>query len=259
MAAPHPGDFLQVMNRRSELLRALGSDGTSKRALEEDLDVSRSTIDRGVRELEAKDLVERTGDGYRRTLTGSLALQNYDRFTRRTEGLCAGSALLTELPTDVEFDPAFLAGARVVETEPASPHRPLEELYSVVEEAVAVRGFAPAIHPQQVETYERQIVDGGMGVDIVLTEDAYDRLVADYPEALGRVVDQEHVSFHRTDVTFHYSLTVADLGDRTVAAVMIYGGNGMQGCLMNDSAPAVDWATDRYERAVDRADPVRTV
>jgi predicted transcriptional regulator len=255
MAAPHPGDFLDVMRRRGELLRAIGPEGAAKRALESRLDVSRSTIDRGIRELEAKDLVERTDDGYRQTLTGRIALADYEAFTSRIEGLCEGSELLTKLPADADLSPAMLAGADVVESTRTAPGRPARTLYDVIERADSVRGFSPSVHPQQVETFDRR-VEAGMDLELVLTDAVIERILAVYadPEEVRRDLSQNRVTVFRTDAEFPYSLTLSDVDGRTVAGVMVYVEGGPQGCLVNDSEAAVEWAERRYERARDRAE-----
>jgi predicted transcriptional regulator len=246
MGVPHPGAFLEVMNRRSELLRVLGDGAMTKPKLESELDVSRSTVDRAIRELEDKQLVERTDAGYRRTLSGRLALRDYEGFTRRISGLCEGSDLLAGLPPSVEVDTVFLEDADVVEADKASPHRPIEELYGYVEAASEVRGFAPAIHPQQVETYRRQVLESGMGVEVIVSDDAVERLLSEYEGAFEAALATDRASFYRSTSEFPYSLTIATLEDRPVAGLMIYGRSGIRGCIINDAEPAVEWAERRF-------------
>lgn len=256
MGAAQSGDLLDVVTRRSELLRTVGSEPTRKRDLESALGVSRSTIDRGIRELADRRLVERTDGGYRRTLAGDVALRNYDRFRRRTEGLHRGTALLGALPPDADLDPAFTAGVAVVESDRTSPHRPIETLYDYVKAATRVRGISTAIHPQQIETYRRAVNERGMRADIVLTDDALDRLVSEYADALEGGLDHDRVAFHRTDAEVPYSLTVADLDDGPVAAVLVFGSGGTEGVLINDAPAAVEWAERRFETARERAEPL---
>ncbi|MEF8757726.1 MAG: hypothetical protein V5A33_05780 [Halobacteriales archaeon] len=254
MRAAPSGELLDVVNRRSELLHAVGSGPTRKRDLESALAVSRSTIDRGIRELADRHLVERIEGGYRRTLAGDVALRNYDLFRRRTDGLERGAALLGELPPDAGLDPAFTAGMEVVESERTSPHRPIEKLYDYVEEATRVRGISTAIHPQQIETYRRGINERGMRAEIVLTDDALDRLLSEYADALEGGLDHNRVAFHRTDAEVPYSLTVADLDGDQIAAILVFGAGGTEGVLINDSPAAVEWAERRFETACERAE-----
>ena len=256
MAGPHPGGFLSVMDRRSDLLRLLGARALTKPELEDELDVSRSTIDRGLRDLEAKALVERTPDGYRQSLCGRLALSEYDRFTGRIEGLCESSELLEGLDRETDISPTMLEGAEVVSADRTEPHRPLEVLYGLVDRAESVQGFAPAVHPQQVETYRRRVTDHGMTADLVVTADVVERLVASYADDFEAVVDTAAVRFRQTDKQLPYSLTVAETDTSAVAAVMVYASEGIRGCIHNDAPEAVTWARKRFDDVAATATPI---
>lgn len=252
MAGGDPSEFLAMMGRRVDLLRAFDGRAAGKSELEDRLDVSRSTIDRGIRELEDRELVERADGGYRPTLTGKLALQEYERFQERVGGLDESGSLLSALDGDVEVDPSLLAGATVVERDRTSPHRPVEELYGIVEEATEVRAFAPAIYPQQIETYRTNVADG-MRADLVLTAEVVERMVAEYAEAFETTVATDVVRLWQATDDLPYSLLVAETPDGPVAAVMVYADRGILGCIHNDDPDAVAWAERRFERERRRA------
>lgn len=256
MAGPHPGDFLSVMARRSDLLRQVGETALTKTELEDELDVSRSTIDRGIRDLETKELIERTPEGYRQTLCGRLALDEYDRFTGRIQGLCESTDILAGLARETDVSLAMLEDATVVKADRTSPHRPLQELYGLVKSASVVTGFAPAVHPQQVETYRRQITEHGMEADIVMTEEVVERLVVNYTDAFRAVVAADSVRMRQTNSERPYSLTITETDDGTVAALMFYVEGGARGCIHNDAPAAVEWARTQFERLAADAEPV---
>lgn len=256
MTGVDPAGFLSTMEHRENLLRVLGDEPLEKPALEEHLDVSRSTVDRGIRELEECDLITRTDDGYRRTLPGRIALEEYDRFRRRIEGLCDGTPLVRPLDQSVALDGALLGGARVVESTRCAPDRPTEALYEVVDRAHAVRGFGPAIHPRQVDTYRRRVFEEGMEAELVLTERALDRLVADYDETFEAALESDRVGFWRTDRDMPYSVTLAETDDGVHVGVLVYGGGTIQGCILNDEQPAVEWGRRRFEQIRQAAEPV---
>lgn len=252
MAGWDPSEFLAVMDRRGPLLRELADGARDKPALETALDVSRSTIDRGIRELEECALVERADGGYRRTLAGRLAIEEYDRVMGRVAGLSRGAELLSNLDASTELDASMLAGGRVVEADRASPHRPVEVLYDVVESARAVRGFSPAVHPEQVRTYRDRISEGGMVADLVLTDEVLERMASEYAEDFQGAFDEDRMRIWQADDDLPYSLTIAETPEQTCAAVMVYGDRGILGCVLNDDPAAVAWAERRFRRERDR-------
>lgn len=249
-------EFVSVLDRREDLLRELLDGPADKPGLEATLAVSRSTIDRGVRELEDCGLIERCEGGFRLTLVGRLALGAYDQFVERVAALTEARAMLATVAPDAEFDLAMLDGGRVVEADRASPHRPLEALYGLVGSATAVRGFAPAIHPRQVDTYDERIAEHGMETELVLTDDVLERMATEYSEHFEGLFETDLVRVWRTGRELPFSLTVAETPDGSSAAVMVYGDRGVIGCILNDAARAVEWAEARFERERELAERV---
>lgn len=241
-------DLMAVVDRRGDVLRALDDGPHEKHRLEGRLDVSRSTIDRGIRELEALDLIERSDDGYGRTLPGDLALAEYEQFSERMAGLVEGAGLLAAVDPAAEVDPAMLAGSRIVQADMTAPERPSEVLYGIVERSTAVRGFAPSVHPQQVETYSEQLLDGSLSADLVLTEGVLDRLLADYTEEFGAAGELDRLRLWETPRSLPYSLTIGETEDGPRAVLMVYADRGIEGCIVSDTEEAVAWAERRFER-----------
>ncbi len=246
---------MAVVARRGRVLRAAGPDGVRKRDLVDDLDVSRSTIDRGIRELEGIGLIERTDGKYRRTLCGRLALAEYDAFESRIDGLIEGSSVLSKLPPDADFDAAVLDGAEIVRAKRHSPHVPVSRLGDVVSRATHVRAMAPAVMPQQVETYRTGIVERGLTAEVVLSDAVVGRLVAAYPDALEEALETGRLSLRRTEESIPYSLLVADTPDGREIGALVYGDSGVRAFVGNDDPAAVAWAEDCLAERWERAEP----
>lgn len=246
----------RTVARRSGVLRAVVDGPATKPDLDEALPVSRSTIDRSLRELEDAALVTRDDGGYRGTLAGRLALAEHDRYRQRLDGLDDAASLLSTVDPDADLDPAMFADARVVESTRASPQRPIEALYDHVERATRVKGFAPAVHPQQVETYHEQVVEEGMAIDIVVTAEALERLVTDYGGRFEEAMALDRVSFWEAAGQLPYSVTVAETPEGALAGLLVNAADGIRGCVMNDDPAAVAWAERRFERERAAATPV---
>ncbi|WP_083252599.1 GntR family transcriptional regulator [Haladaptatus sp. W1] len=98
-----PDVLLSTVVKRAGFLTALASGPIPKRHLRDELDVSRSTVYKAVRELHEYELVERTDEGLALTLAGgcsnpstarfeasprtSIEPENCSRFSERFEGV----------------------------------------------------------------------------------------------------------------------------------------------------------------------------
>jgi predicted transcriptional regulator len=238
---------MAVVARRGDVLRALADGGERKCELDEKLDISRSTIDRAVRELEGLGLVARDDDGYYRTLSGSLALDEYSRFRSRMGGVLNARGVLSPLPSDADVDPAVVEDAEIVVADRHSPLRPARHQIELVERATHVRAVASAVLPQHVEAYYEGIVDRGMSADIVLSTPVMERVVADHDDKFYDSLQTGRVDFRQLDRDLPYSLMVASTPDGPAMGMLVYVQEGIKGFVGNDDPEAVAWARARLD------------
>jgi predicted transcriptional regulator len=256
MPRPDPSEVMAVVARRGDVLRALADDGGRKCELDEKLDVSRSTIDRAIRELEGLGLVERAEDGYYRTVSGTLALEEYDRFASRMEGVLGAREVLSPLPCDTDIDAAVVDDAEVVLADRHSPLRPARHQIEIIENATHVRALTSAVLPQHVDAYHEGIVDRGMHAEIVLSTPAMERIVADHGSKFQASLRTGRVDLRRIDRDLPYSLVLASTPDGPVMGMLVYVQEGIRGFVGNDSPGAVSWARARLDDYWSRASSV---
>ena len=241
--------------RRAPLLRALSSSPKEKPALREALSVSRSTVDRGLRELEAAGFVERDDDRYRLTLAGRIALDAVERFTDRAASIEETTDLLGDLSHDTPLSPAVVAGAEVVRPDQTAPDRPFERVAAFVERADDVRGVLTAVSGRYVELYAGHVADG-MSVSVVVTPEVVERLASRYGDQARAMLSTGNASLRELDERYPFGLTLGRADGRTRIALTVYGDYGVAGVIVNDAPDAVAWAEGFFEDAWDRATPI---
>ncbi|SFL50491.1 Predicted transcriptional regulator, contains HTH domain [Halogranum rubrum] len=257
MARPDPTEVMAVVARRGTVLRAVDTEGVPKRDLVEALSVSRSTIDRAVRELEAIGFIERQDDGrYCRTLPGELALSEYDQFASRMDGLVTGVDIVSLLPADTPFDTCVLEDATIVAAERHSPLVPVESLSDLVNRANEVDAIAPAVLPQQVEVYHAKLVEGTLDARLVVTDVVVERLVSAYGVELRESLATGRLSVRQTGRSIPYSLVVAETDEGTEMGLLIYADSGVQGFIGNDTPGAVEWARGVFDKYWNASTPL---
>lgn len=236
---------LSILGRRENVLRQIGPEGCRKRELLDELSVSRSTVDRAVRELVDAGLVGRSDDGYYRTVTGELTLREYDRVVGRIDGVLDASALFDGLDGEGDADPVLFDGATVVEAEPLSPSAPIESFVDLLERSSYVVGFVSAVFPAQVEAYREQLVDGDLTARMLVTDSVCRRLVSQYADAVrdGFRTGRIHVR-HAAELP-SYTLVVGTTATHAEAVLVAHTANGLRGVLRNDTPEAVEWARRR--------------
>lgn len=256
MAPPDSATVASVLSRRHELLGAICDSGTRKHELVESLAVSRSTIDRGLRELQEVGLVVRDGGAYRRTAAGTLALEEYDAYRRTIGGIGEAAELLSGLPADAELDAAVLDRADVRVTQPHTPYQPISHFSDVIQRASRVSAVASGIIPQQVEAYRSAIRNNDLSARFVVTDAVIEHLVDTYGDALSEALATGRAELRLASDSLPYGLLVAETPDGSCTGLILYADFGVRGTITNDRPDAVSWARRAFEEQWERATPL---
>jgi len=255
MARAWDSDVVAVVNRRVDLLAALETPGC-KRDLMEELDVSRSTLDRAVRELETLGLVARDGE-YHLTPTGQLVLELFREFRADLEDVGGAEELLRPLPPDAPMSPALLRGATVEVAEPPTPSEVLEPVHDLIADCDRVRGLSvAATRPGAVfEQLERRVADGA-SFEWVFTPGMASYVRETYGEVLADLRATGRFDLYVTDETIPYGLGVVTAGDRYHVYLTLYDDdNTVRGTLVNEGLEAYHWAEGVYRSYREDAEP----
>lgn len=250
-----PRDVMETVFKRIEFLEALAKDPSEKRELVDRLDVSRSTVNRGLWDLEQYNLVEYDRDAYRLTITGRLFHEQYTQYEASAATVTAASDLLQYLPPDAPISMEFLRGADVFVSEDPVPHVPATVLAEIVEQAERLRAFSRAhASPKSVDALREVLQDGGVA-EIVFREQVFEHVRSTYDWFADRIAAGDIRPYLIEDVP--YGLILADQDEETYGCIVVYDEeSSIAGILVNDTQAALEWATDLFRLYRDKAQAV---
>jgi predicted transcriptional regulator len=254
MEQPDPADFESLIADRSGFLRALTAAPRSKRELTELLDCSRSTIDRVLRSLAEAYLVEyRDGEWYA-TAAGVCAYRKHNQYASFLTDLADAAPILAALPTETFINEAFLAGSAAHIAKENVPDAVLDPMLQSVREASLVRGFAPrALVGSSMDFYDAAVTGDTYELELVVDGDVFDRLYELQPQETRDAVENPDVTLLRGAIPYAYGLWIVD---DTEVGIVVYTEKGIQGCILNDTETAVDWAVEQFESVKNTAEPI---
>lgn len=252
-------DILELLMRRSDLLQAIADEPREKRDLVRDLDVSRSTIDRGVRELRNLDLV-RYSDGYVLTPIGRLAFGIYRRCRRRIRLLLEFEPLFRWLPESAfgeppEFDVDWLADADLATPDAGDPFTIINRHVQTLSAADRFDAMLPVTTRYSLEVGRERVVEHGAEITLVVTPavaDAFEHS-EDHAPLWADMVETGRVELYVYDGTLPYYVGVFD--GETVQVAVDDAGEPRALVEIPACPPAVDWAEatlGEYRAAADR-------
>jgi predicted transcriptional regulator len=247
-------ELAELVLRRGDVLELLEGSRLDKPALVEQLSVSRSTIDRAIRELETHSLVRREQGGYTVTLAGRLAYEAVERFSEEIEDVARTAELLVELPLDIDFPVELLDGAEVHTPALPATYEPIEIIDRLFEESErAFAALETLTSPRTPEMAAKRILEGSLEYEVIYQ--------ADLAAFLRENRNEERRQMAATGQYTAYELEALPLsfarferdGDTRVV-IHAFGDDGkLLGVLVNDSETAVAWAESMYEQLRDRA------
>lgn len=248
-----PENLIDVLSRRHGILRSLLESPKERRELVDDLDDSKSTVYKGVSQLQEHGLLVSTSEGLKPTLYGILALERYEELGRTAR---IGD-VVSDLPPN-SIDPSALVGARAVVPDRRSVDRHLARLERILRSARSIQGFAPAVSPRTVSVYHERITQDGLEAELVLTDAILNYLRQDHPDTLEDSVESENVELYRSTADMPFVLLLTSSGSGTEVCIDL-GRDGLATALIvNDTTESRRWAETRFEQMKSNAEPVTT-
>jgi len=248
-------DLIATAVRQSELLDVLDQP-LDKRDLVDELDRSRSTIDRTMRELEVIGVVKYVPEGFAPTEIGDTLVREYGSFVDRLDNTLAASNLLSVLDPAVDLDAAMLAGAEIVTQKPVAPHVPGTQLVELIREADRLTCVTHAhSHPRAMETVY-SLANDGVEMTFVFPAPLLDHVRSLHPDRFSRILGLANYKTYAVDET-PYGLFLVETPDGICVRLLVYNrDNEMKGMISNSSSEAVEWGKQVYQSHENRAEPV---
>ena len=238
----------ETVYKRGEILWAINDQPRTKPALTEALDTSRSTINRGVDELEEAGCIERRDSKYYTTLLGELSCTRYRNYRSNMSALDSAKEVVSRLPAAATLSATFLKEADVYPADPAAPEAALQPSIDLLQNAEQLHGFAPVELSLYVDLIHEYATMNGLSVEIIAEEDTLHPILESDKKRLRELASQGDLEIFTGDESLHYALWLMRSSDREDAGATIYENGGIRGVIINSSTKAVEWARNEYER-----------
>jgi|AntDeeMetagen681_2_1112603.scaffolds.fasta_scaffold05002_3 predicted transcriptional regulator len=247
-----------TLHQRGRILSLFVDDARTKRAVVDELDVSRSTVDRAVRDLEAHGLLERTDDGYVATVPGRVSATVHDRYESAVADVDAAASLLAVLDNDVDVDERMLVGATTMRATAPTQSAPLDCLQECIAASDRHLGMSAADSGTGFdEFFHEQVVHEGLDLEFVFTEAMAAHLRESMPDRWRDMAEHGFEAYTLPDLPYGIAVCEHDDEEVATAALVVYDEQSrLAGILFNDAPEAVAWARETYENHRSRATPL---
>ncbi|WP_134670462.1 helix-turn-helix transcriptional regulator [Halorussus marinus] len=247
MAGTEGEQLRDILSKRYRLVEALSGEAKTKPELVDELESSRSTINRAIDELLNIECVEPTqpaGQKFQLTMAGQAALQFHCDYREETERVQANTALLN-IPPAGSLDKAFLNDADVYSSvrTPDIAHQPGTELLG---EATRMIGTAPVVQSEYFSYFRERLQEGRFELELVLESSLVQAIEQNYMDEFSALMEFDAVNTYVSDESLPYALWVIEQESSEYAGTTLYEDGGLKGTIVNDTDAATAWARDQY-------------
>lgn len=246
-----PDELIELLGHRHEILRSLRDEPKERYVLVDDLDASKSTVYKGVSQLQDAGLIVSTSRGLRPTQFGVVALERYDELASTTEL----GPMLAELPPGT-VEPQAVRGAEAIVPDRQSVDRHLARLERLFQEADSIRGFSPAVSPEQSAIFHDRTVDDQLAAELILPTELVGHLHKRDPTGLEETLAAEAVTFFHTDQPLRITLFLAEADGETEVCIAVGEAGLTTGLIVNETPESRRWAEREFERVKQTAERV---
>lgn len=169
-----------VVLQRWEVMDCLRETSKDKRTLVEDLDCSRSTVNRAVRELESIGVIEYSDGKYGVTPLGESIASRFEEMMKTVKLWTQLEPFLQWVPEE-EFDLELqhLEDAELLLPEPSNPYAMINRHVEVVGQTDDHKCVLPLIGLHGLKAGHKQVIDNGARAELIVTPEAADTLQSD--------------------------------------------------------------------------------
>lgn len=250
-------EMMEAALRRYCFMECLDDGSKDKRTLVADLDCSRSTVNRGIRELESLDLVEYVDGGYRLSSLGELVAADFAELAETIELRLQFQPFLKWMPEDAfDLELDLLRDAELLLPKPGDPYAMVNRHVAGLEHADRFLGILPVTGLHAYKMLRTRVVENGAWVEAVVTPEVSNTLQSD-PDYAGLTEDMSETGrykLYRYDGDIQYFIGL--LNDTVQIGV---DEAGEPRALVETTNPKVrDWAETTFEEYKKQAEPVIT-
>lgn len=242
-------EFLARSPNRVDLLDILAERGpVSRDVLKDELAVSRSTLQRNLRQLEDREWIRRVDDEYDITALGKRVLLDLRNLVRTMRLDTKLAPIVKWLPPDAfDFDLRLLADATVTLSTPSDPYAPVTRHIQALESSESYRGLLPSVDSRAIELGKRRMTRGETEKAEIVIERAVAetlRATPSYERQFEEIVETGLMDVYVYEGHLPFYLGLID----DTVQIGAEDASGMQRALLEvDHPEVIAWAEKTFE------------
>ena len=245
-------EIFDILLSRIDVVEKLLEEPSDKRGLVDELDVSRSTIDRSTRELETAELAQYSNGRFELTSLGRMVAVEFSNIIDSIQLRQGLNPFFRWTPgTEFGFDLTCLQDAELLVPKPGNPYSMINRHVKLIEDTEHPRVVLPLCGLHGYEAVHQGVVQEGGRVDSVVAPSVAETIQsnADFMELTEEMLPTGRFTAHVYEGEIPYFL---GLFEEKVQMGVDEGGEP-RALLETDSEEVYEWAEQKYQEYEENA------
>lgn len=240
--------------QRWGVVKSLHERPQDKRTLVENLDCSRSTVNRATRELESIGVIEYVDGEYDVTPLGETITSRLEEMMTTVEIQLELEPFLQWMPEDFDLDPHLLADTELVVPDAGNPYGVINRHVSRLKTMKTGQFLLPFVGLHATEIAHERILNHDARCEIVVAPEVMETFQNDpnYTKLVEEMMETGRFTIYRAETELPVSVGVIDGTVQIIAA----DGEEPRALLETDTTEVRDWATATFNEYKHQAEPV---
>lgn len=233
---------IELIAKRADFVEYLWNNPRRKRDIVDDLDYSRSTVNRAIGALEDAGFVKDEGNKHVSTLAGKHAADRYRAYILESSTIISAREVLQPLDS-TSLSSKFLLDAETDSVSGPAPKQPVEHLIGLSDDASTVSALLPSLSDKrELELLLGLCSQRGIQVELTFASESLGRIIDRYPELIRGLSDDERSTIRMGSVP-EFALYLVESDEQTSLLIIVYDETqSAHGVLKTSAGEAIEEA-----------------
>lgn len=242
--------LLHVMARRWKVVNEIDSGTLDKRNLASSLDVSRTTINRAIRDLEEVGVLQVRGSSFDLSRYGQFVFRGFEEFRSLLDDLDDGMTVVRSLPQDSDIPIDLIRGATFHAPVDHAPQEGFRPLLESINRASRVQALVPVLTPTHVSVFKNVLSEPVQSTHLYLDDSLQEIITGRHSELYQSADASDSFVLRFLNATPPHGAYFLDQSQ--VWVTVYHEGGALAGMLTNESDRALDWASHVFTQLDDQ-------
>ncbi|MGQ3722663.1 helix-turn-helix transcriptional regulator [Natrialba aegyptia] len=242
-----------TLNKRYNIMKSISEGARTKPEITENVEVSRSTVDRAIDKLQELDCTEQTGGTYQLTVKGQMAYKSHTEYIELINKITNMGDVINEISNPAMVNREFIRHSIIYESKSQVPESSLKRVREILESTSKIYGLAPIHLPTYRQMVMEAASENGLNAVIISQSCILQELFEAIEEEMLKFTTHENIHVFSIDESLPFPIWIMETDREDYAVLAVNGVGGIEATLINENDDGIKWAKSVINEYMERS------